>query len=75
MKILSDLRSWLDNTASKISDDEEDPERWDTPVLYLLETLENEAERNDGNDVAYEKMLYKVREAINDWFDDRTWGY
>jgi hypothetical protein len=75
MKILSDLRNWLDKTAHKIANDEEDPERWDTPVLYLLETLENEAERNEGDDIAYENMLLKVKDAISDWQEDRTWGY
>lgn len=75
MKILSDLRSWLDDTARKIAKDEEDPERWDTPVLYLLEALENEAERNEGDDSAYENMLHKVNDALNDRLEDHTWGY
>ena len=75
MKILSDLRTWLDNTAKKIADDEEDPERWDTPVLYLLEALEHEAERNEGDDIAYERMLHKIRDALSDWLEDHTWGY
>lgn len=75
MKILSDLRTWLDSTATKISNEEGDPERWDTPLLYLLEQLENEAERNQGDDLSYERMLHKVRDAMNDWLQDHTWGY
>jgi hypothetical protein len=75
MKLLSDLRTWLDNTAKKIAEDEEDPERWDTAVLYLLEALENEAERNEGDDIAYEKMLERVKDTLSDRVEDHTWGY
>ncbi|MFN2127184.1 MAG: hypothetical protein ACK2TU_04930 [Anaerolineales bacterium] len=75
MKIVSDLSSWLDNTAQKISDDQKDPERWDTPVLYLLEALESESEQIEGNDIGYEKMLIKVKDALSDWLEDHTWGY
>lgn len=75
MKILSDLRKWIDNTASRIADDEEDPESWDTPVLYLLEALENEAERYEDNDFRYEKMLYKLGDTVSDRLEDRNWGY
>lgn len=74
MKILSDLRSWLDDTARRIANDDNNPERWDTPVLYLLEILENEAEHNEGNDITYEKMLLKVRDALSDRLEDHTWG-
>jgi len=75
MKLLSDLQTWLDNTAKKIAEDEEDPERWDTAVLYLLESLENEAERNEGDDIAYEKMLERVKDTLSDRVEDHTWGY
>lgn len=75
MKLLSDLQAWLDKTAKKIAGDEEDPERWDTAVLYLLEALENEAEHNEGDDVAYEKMLERVKDTLGDRIEDHTWGY
>lgn len=75
MKLLADLQSGLDNTAKRIADDEKDPERWDTPVLYLLEALESESEQIEGNDDGYEKMLIKVKDALSDWLEDHTWGY
>lgn len=75
LKILSDLRTWLDDAAKIIAYDDEDPEHWDTPVLYLLEALENESERNEGDEMAYEKMLNKIRDALSNQLKDRTWGY
>lgn len=75
MKILTDLRNWLDNTAKKIADEDENPERWDTPVLHLLEALEYEAEGYPDGEAAYAGMIQKVRDALSDWLEDRTWGY
>jgi rubrerythrin len=75
MRILVDLRKWLDDTAKKIAGDESNPERWDTALLYLMEALEVEAEGYEDGIQAYEKMLQKVRDALTDQIEDRTWGY
>lgn len=75
MRILDDLREWLDHTAKKIAEDEPNPERWDTALLYLMETLEAEAERYENGIQSYEKMLGKVRDTLTDQISDQTWGY
>jgi rubrerythrin len=75
MRILVDLRETLDQTAKKIAQDEPNPERWDTAVLYLLEALEAEAEEHENGIQVYETMLQKVRDALSDQIEDRTWGY
>lgn len=75
MRILVDLRKWLDDTAHKIATDESNPERWDTAILYLMEALEAEAEGQEGSIPAYEKMLRKVRDTLTDQLEDRNWGY
>lgn len=75
MRILVDLRKWLDDTAQKIAKDEPDPERWDTALLYLMEALEVEAEGRENGLEAYEDMLRKVRDALSDQIEDKTWGY
>jgi hypothetical protein len=75
MRILVDLREMLDNTARKINEDESDPERWDTALLYLMEALEIEAEKHENGLAAYEKMLSRVRDSLSDQLEDKTWGY
>jgi rubrerythrin len=75
MRILVDLRDTLDQTAKRIAQDEPNPERWDTAVLYLLEALEAEAEEHKNGIQVYETMLQKVRDALSDQIEDRTWGY
>jgi rubrerythrin len=75
MRILVDLRNILDQTAKKIAEDEPNPERWDTAILYLLEALEVEAEEHTNGIQTYETMLQKVRDALSDQIEDRTWGY
>lgn len=75
MNILIDLRKWLDDSAEKIAQEEADPERWDTPILYLLEALEYEAIGHQEGLKAYNHMLQKVRDSLTDRLEDRTWGY
>ena len=75
MRILVDLRGTLDQTAKQIAQDEPNPERWDTAVLYLLEALEVEAEEYKNGIQVYESMLQKVRDALSDQIEERTWGY
>lgn len=75
MKILVDLRKWLDDTSEKIAREEADPERWDTPILYLMEALEYEAEGRQSGMDAYNNMLRKVRDSLTDRMEDGTWGY
>lgn len=75
MRILDDLRKWLDNSAKKIAEDEPNPERWDTALLYLMEALETEAEGRENGIQAYETMLQKVRDTLTDQINDQTWGY
>jgi rubrerythrin len=75
MRILVDLREMLDQTAKKIAEDEPNPGRWDTAILYLMEALEAEAEGHKDGIQVYEKMLQKVRDALSDQLEDQTWGY
>jgi hypothetical protein len=75
MRILVDLRKWLDETAKKIAGDEPNPERWDTALLYLMEALELEAEGHKDGLQAYERMLQKVRDALTGQIEEQTWSY
>jgi translation elongation factor EF-1beta len=75
MRILVDLRKLLDDVAKKIANDEPDPERWDTALLYLMEALEVEAEDRENGLDAYEQMLHKVRDTLSDQMEDKNWGY
>ncbi|MFN2198276.1 MAG: hypothetical protein ACK2UW_19310 [Anaerolineales bacterium] len=75
MKILTDLRGVLDDTVKRIAAEDENPERWDTPVLHIMESLEYEAEGYEDGEQAYANMVQKVRDALSDWLEDRTWGY
>jgi len=75
MRILVDLRDMLDKNAKRIAQDEPNPERWDTAILYLMEALEAEAESQKDGIKKYEAMLQKVRDALSDQIEDRTWGY
>jgi len=73
MKELVELRNVIDETANRIEDVESDPEAWDVPVLYLLETLEVLALPQDPELESYKAMLEKVISGIEDRLDQQGW--
>jgi hypothetical protein len=73
MKELVELRNVIDETANRIEEVESDPDTWDVPVLYLLETLEVLALPDDPELDRYKAMLEKVISGIEDRLDQDGW--
>jgi hypothetical protein len=72
MRDLANLRGVLDATARRIVEEEPEPDRWDTPILYLLEALESASLEPDGLD-GYLRMLDRVRDTITDRIEGEGW--
>jgi hypothetical protein len=73
MKELVELRNVIDETANRIEEVEPNPDAWDVPVLYLLETLEVLALPQDPDLESYKAMLEKVISGIEDRLDQQGW--
>jgi hypothetical protein len=73
MKVLDDLHDDLEKMAREIAVIEPDSERWDTPVIYLIDTLGEEAMKTENGDQGYRMMVEKVRDALTDWLEDERW--
>jgi hypothetical protein len=73
MKELVELRNVIDETANRIEEVEPNPDAWDVPVLYLLETLEVLALPQDPELESYKAMLEKVISGIEDRLDQQGW--
>lgn len=75
MRILVDLRKWLDDTATKIANDNPNPMRWGTALLYLMEASKSETDGREYDVPAYEKVLQKVRDSLTYRIKDQSWVY
>lgn len=73
MKDLEDLREDIERLAKEIGKVDSNPERWDTPVIFLIEAMEIEAMKIQGGQMGYEEMVEKVRDALTDWLEEERW--
>ena len=73
MRDLVDLHDDLVKMAGEIAKIEPFPEKWDTPVIFLVESLEIEAMERKGGEKGYAAMVEKVRDALSDWLAEKRW--